>query len=824
MTTTTTASNVQTFTYDQLKFWADSYSNSRFNEYADVASKYGVGEEQALLQFLDEGSAPIHVWKAEDGTYKGWFYQATEQVTQTNPLNSNVSTVSRGTLRQMVGQKFEDVGGILKRNLVKYPATGGLGDKAAYLLGSAGSAYLAASTGIALGKTIDSVLYNLNPNFWDSIGLGTLNPDTWAGLIDDGSSPFGGMMNFILGLDPETGNSQMYINEDAYAYLAYCMAKAGVFATSSEVINPTIGAKTLNTPIYRFSVPLTIDEVTETSISYRAIVLSIDSQDRPSRLCVNAPIEYAGIFGDHVFLTQISGYWWTVVLDVTLPDELLQRCTFSYRHPSGGMASQFTNYTYDSKTVTYSAASFGGWTIDPSGIIPRSASNSLEESAWVIRYGTHSAGPIDGFGNQEGATLPNTSTWTNPANTLTSLQQQYPDMWNNALVWDNDADDGTAKQTTWIPIPSAVATYASDPQPTSGDQTQSQTNVAQFPETLIQTIVDIIQQTQTQTEPQPQIPPSNPTDTGIGTTDEPLLPTGNASALWSVYHPTQAQVNSFGAWLWSDDFLTNILKIMNDPMSGIITLHKVFATPVDSGSGTIVVGKLDSEVPSATVNQQYVTVDCGSVDLLEQFGNVFDYNPFTDVSLYLPFIGIVPLDVADVMRSTINVVYGVDVYTGACLAQVYVYRDGNTVNMYQYSGVCSVEYPLTGAQHNGLVSGLFSIAAGVSGLVMGNLPMAVGGTVGGIASSAKRSQSRANSFSGNSGAMGIKTPYLIISRPQTKVASTFPQLQGYPTNTSVKLGNCSGQVRVRAVHVEGIDATDTELREIENLLKSGVLI
>jgi hypothetical protein len=259
-------------------------------------------------------------------------------------------------------------------------------------------------------------------------------------------------------------------------------------------------------------------------------------------------------------------------------------------------------------------------------------------------------------------------------------------------------------------------------------------------------------------------------------------------------------------------------------MAGIITLHKIFATPVDSGTGTIVVGKLDSEVPSATVNQQYVTVDCGSVDLLEQFGNVFDYNPFTDVSLYLPFIGIVQLDTADVMRSTIHITYGVDVYTGACLAQVEVSRDGCTVNMYQYAGVCSVEYPLTGAQHNGLVTGLLGIGTSVAGLVTGNLPMAAGAIGGAIASAAKRSQSRANSFSGNAGAMGIKTPYLIISRPQTKVANTFPALEGYPTNYSTRLGDCSGQIKVRAVHVEGIPATETELREIENLLLSGILV
>ena len=83
---------------------------------------------------------------------------------------------------------------------------------------------------------------------------------------------------------------------------------------------------------------------------------------------------------------------------------------------------------------------------------------------------------------------------------------------------------------------------------------------------------------------------------------------------------------------------------------------------------------------------------------------------------------------------------------------------------------------------------------------------------------------RSGGFSANAGAMGIKVPYLIIERPQTKVAETFPRLIGYPTNYSVKLGSCSNHVVVKHVHVEGINATESELEQIESLLKTGVLV
>jgi hypothetical protein len=72
--------------------------------------------------------------------------------------------------------------------------------------------------------------------------------------------------------------------------------------------------------------------------------------------------------------------------------------------------------------------------------------------------------------------------------------------------------------------------------------------------------------------------------------------------------------------------------------------------------------------------------------------------------------------------------------------------------------------------------------------------------------------------------MGIKKPYIIIQRPQTKVAQQFTTLAGYPTNISGKLSDFSGQVNVTYVHVEGINATDNELSQIETLLKDGVLV
>ena len=84
--------------------------------------------------------------------------------------------------------------------------------------------------------------------------------------------------------------------------------------------------------------------------------------------------------------------------------------------------------------------------------------------------------------------------------------------------------------------------------------------------------------------------------------------------------------------------------------------------------------------------------------------------------------------------------------------------------------------------------------------------------------------SRSGSFSGNAGAMGIKKPYLIISRPQTELAKNFSNYIGYPSNFTTTIGSCNGFVKVLECHLENINATKSELEEIDSILKEGVII
>ena len=312
--------------------------------------------------------------------------------------------------------------------------------------------------------------------------------------------------------------------------------------------------------------------------------------------------------------------------------------------------------------------------------------------------------------------------------------------------------------------------------------------------------------------------PNNPTP------DSPKPPSiigGTATGMISIYNPTKAELSSFSSYLWSNNFLDNFLKIFQNPMDAVIGLHILYATPITGGRNNIIVGYLDSGVASDIVTKQYTEIDCGTVNVSELYGNATDYEPYTKVACYLPFVGIVPLKTDDVMGKKVNIKYGVDVLTGTCLATITVTNlKGVTIAMYTFTGNCAVQLPLSGGNYSGVIRGLVGMVGSV----------AVGGAIGAIgavgsALNSKLDVAHSGSIGSNAGAMGVRKPYLIITRAEPNEALNYNKYYGFPSNTAVSLKSCLGYTKVKEVHVENINnATITEKNEIESLLKSGVII
>lgn len=713
-------------------------------------------------------------------------------------------------------------------------------------MGSVVGAVMAAGTGIQLAKTIDGGLYhignalNLNPPE-------SLNPETWNSITAGDDSAQAGLFNYIFGLNPDNGQITAYADEKAFAYMAGWLYQQGFFSPSSDMVKPIEQQYLDHTweglPVALLNTPFK-EEFGLSSRPDSEYIMGFKNNRSPVKIAAYN----AGDSGNnirYVFVSEKS-------FKVTRTDPSDPKFVYTDNADRLTMTNVPGGHTKTYYSWSNTINKTGAPAVIPHAHCTDSTINNAEEDfSKILLYGEIiSSSSIDGVDTQPNGIVPDTSGWNynDPNNTiLPSLQQQYPDLWNNRIENDVVQPDGSVKTYTYIPtqIPSGGNGTNADTQNDKQNTTDPSVNPDDSSDTKLQTIIQILTsllpqaltdpstvpeselQDGTNTKnPNPDIPTNNPPGTGTGSSPIPILPTGNASSLWKVYHPSQATIDAFGAWLWSSNFVEQIKKMFNDPMSAIIGLHKVFAPPIDAGTANIKVGYLDSGVASAYVDQQYVTVDCGSITLREYFGNVFDYEPYTKVAIYLPFIGVQSLSTAEVMRSTINVVYHVDIFTGACLAEVNITRDGDTGCLYTFAGDCSARYPLSSGSYMGIVGGVLSIAGGIAGTVAtgGNLLPALLG-----ASSAmthmRTDVKHSGQLSGNAGAMGVKVPFLIVLRPQTAMANSYEHFTGRPANKFALIGEASGYIKCKEVHVDNLSgASDKEKEMVASLLKSGIII
>ena len=773
----------------------------------------------------------IHVIKRADGTIAGWWNKSTGS----GNIVSNIGGASNSNIAGGVTESgsltnIETIPDVIETSPGKYQFSNRPKIKDIRWEGAGGVAMAAGAvaTGLSLGVKIDKAIYKYNPFMFSDETLEKYNPENWKQIsiaVDEGWTDMGyptlgkiGRMvcDNILGIDSTDNSTQMYIDEDAYTYFAAYLQSIGAF--SSSIQYPTYTAGERLTTVTHSDISLAIDSLTQFG-------LPLFNKSNFEKIFSRYGLSKDKTYG-FKYMTGSANEGRQIYQVYPIPDSKILNKEVKYEpaRTSGALQNTSCYHLGYSNVTAYELMieSNGDELFSTSGgnqtfyLTPRYATLKDSSIKTPAQNGsTSNIGDITkysqpGIDEQPNATLPSISTATDLESVKTLLKQQYPDVWTNSVTKQVLQPDGTLKTFTYVPVPTPNVTDWMDTQPTGDGSQQNQKDTVVNPD-MDSSIKDAISSSGSTGSDTP-----NPPDTGDGNSPTIVPPVGKASSLWSIYNPTLEQVNQFGSWLWSSNFVEQLKKLFSDPMQAIIGLHKVYSPVQTSGQGTIKCGYLDSGVTSKLVSEQYITVDCGSVDLQEYFGNVFDYQPYTEVSIYLPFIGIRQLDPSDVMRSTISVKYRIDVLTGACLAEVNVQRDAAGGTLYTFSGDAAVRYPVSSGSYMGIVSGLIGVATSV---VSGNLLPALGGVT-----RLHTNVERSGSFTGNSGAMGSKVPYLIISRPQTAMADKFETLSGYPSNTYTLLSDCKGFTQVKYCHVENLSATETEKKEIERLLKEGVIL
>lgn len=318
---------------------------------------------------------------------------------------------------------------------------------------------------------------------------------------------------------------------------------------------------------------------------------------------------------------------------------------------------------------------------------------------------------------------------------------------------------------------------------------------------------------------------------------EPDLPSVSVtdSGLVTLFAPTESQLKSLANYLWSDAFsLDSFKKMLNNPMDCILGLTIVPVNVPRGSAREITVGNIVTTVSCDICPTQYVKVDCGTFTFNrhDMTNSYLDYAPYSKCYLYLPFIGVQEINIDDFMQSTMHVVYHVDILTGAMFC--YVMRNNSV--MYTYMGQCAENVPLSSSSYSNTIGSILTATASIVGVASvaatggATAPVAAGLLAGASTSTAnavsslKPSVAHSGSIGGGAGIMGVNYPYLIFNTPHVSIPSKQRHYTGYPSNQIVKLSALKGFNVIQAINLSVPGANDSEMNEIESILKGGVIL
>ena len=305
--------------------------------------------------------------------------------------------------------------------------------------------------------------------------------------------------------------------------------------------------------------------------------------------------------------------------------------------------------------------------------------------------------------------------------------------------------------------------------------------------------------------------------------DEQDNNTGDVSAgigvLTSTFKMTKERLIQLGQFLWGSNIFDKFSLVNNNPIENIISCKSI-PINTDGANQEIVLGNVETGVNGEKISNNFAKQTIGSILINEHYHNFLDYAPYTNVILYLPYIGFKELDTTLVMNKTLQIIYTVDAITGGCLAQVYI----NSVRLYEFTGNVGIDIPITASNRAQVEAGY--VQAGV-----GATTSALGGNISGAVTSLLNSATSQYHYSstGNPSPMCVastnRTCYVIIDRPNYQNLKEFNHTRGRKCYLSKTINTLHGfTICDSNIDLSGINATQSELEELKEILSSGFYV
>ena len=148
-----------------------------------------------------------------------------------------------------------------------------------------------------------------------------------------------------------------------------------------------------------------------------------------------------------------------------------------------------------------------------------------------------------------------------------------------------------------------------------------------------------------------------------------------------------ANIASLGEMSWK------ALFIGQEPLSNIIGSRRVYIKPpAFGGSTTVKLGAYDTNITTHSLINEWVRYELGSKKIYPKHGNFLDYEPYTTISLYVPYCGSIKLPTATFMNHNCKLTLNVNARTGDMDCLIFV----DEIEYATLKGNCAVDMAVSG--------------------------------------------------------------------------------------------------------------------------------
>lgn len=221
-------------------------------------------------------------------------------------------------------------------------------------------------------------------------------------------------------------------------------------------------------------------------------------------------------------------------------------------------------------------------------------------------------------------------------------------------------------------------------------------------------------------------------------------------------------------------------------------------------------------------------------DLITKFNDFRDYPPYRTFELYIPYVGIVPIDQRKFYGKYFGVDYIIDYYSGTALVVLYTatQASGNDIDIVEtYDCPIGVHQSVSSTNWVEYASRVGSARRNIAtNSVL--LPFTRGSNAGSIIQNVQTQFNTQGVYTGNvngtnSGMANYFMPNklcIIQYTQETSITGNLNSLAGRSSNTSAPISSFSGFLQCSDVELNCPRATDTEKAKILSMLTNGIKI